>query len=102
MGARAMDQKFEGLAALWEQNKRIRKRFRNSRTFLSFPAPPEPKEDDPSVMENPICMKSLNQNVHALTAMFKKLKVLSGRNIPIKGLESAVPLVLLVHVFKVL
>ena len=85
------------LGQAWEQDKRIRKRFRATQSFLMWPAPkpaPKPKDDDedkPSkVEENPISTASLALNIPAVHIMFQHLRVLNGKKVSVKDVEGCV------------
>ena len=80
------------LAKLWEKEKRIRKRFRVHGSFLQFPAvAAKDGEEDSPPKENPINTASLQMNATAVRVMLSKLRVLSGKQVPVADVQIQVP-----------
>ena len=80
------------LAALFEKDNLIKKRFRVKGYFVDFP----PRrgsgggdDDEDSKKENPISTRAMEMNCAALKVMFSFFRVTSGKRVPIQKLEAA-------------
>ena len=77
----------KSLYELWEKKKVIRRRLKNTKSFVRFPKKQDDDEKEDGVKENPTSTAAMEMNLPALTAMFSFYKVKSGKQVPIGKLE---------------